>query len=210
MPFAIDIPHFYCFVRAEYLYDLRAHKGEFVPCCVFGADSVEGQAIGFDIMTDFGGQFARLPIHALVHDITAPSIDLHTLELWNNFSYDVEAHEYSYLKHIRCDTLLLGEWYPGEYMFTLSWKRSKYAEDPGEGGFKRAHIIKLDAGYYAAQPNNRVKWHEPSFITSPFPTKPDFKTNSHVWNAETAGPLWQTEDTDHYFYNTTEEVPNGQ
>lgn len=199
MSFAADIPHFYSFVRAEYLHDMQSHHGELVPCCVFAVDSVDGHAIGFDCMTDFGGQFARLPISAFVWKAPTGVLLLPDLELWNNFSYDIEAHEYSYLRQMRCSGRTIGY---GTYMFTLSWKGSRYAEDPGEGGFKRAHIIKLDNGQYAAQPNNRLQWYEPSFITTPFPDKPTFKTNSHIWNVENGG--WQTEHSDNYFYNTEE------
>ena len=197
MPLAADIPHFYCFVRAEFLYDMKSHHRELIPCCVFAVDSIEGHAIGFDIMTDFGGQFARLPISALVWKETSCMLQLQDLELWNNFSYDVEAHEYAYLRQMRCSNRDCGF---GTYMFTLSWKGSRYAEDPGEGGFKRAHIIRLDNGCFAAQPNNRLRWYEPSFITAQFPEKPTFKTNSHIWNAENGG--WKTEDSDAYFYKT--------
>lgn len=207
MSFMCSIPHFYAYVRSEFLYDLQSHFGELIPVLVFGVDSVEGHAIGFDIMTDFGGQFARMPIHSLVHKLDAPTLDLPTLELWNNFSYSVEAHEYAALRQLRCEVRFRGstppEWRTGSYMFTLSWFGSPYAEQPGEGGFKRAHIIKLDNGCFAAQPNNRIRWYEPSFITKPFPDKPDFRTNSRVWNAEAEG-TWRTENSDRYFYDTEE------
>lgn len=200
MGFVADIPPFYCLLRAEYLYDLRSHHNETIPVMVFAVDSVEGHAIGFDCLTDFGGQFARLPISAFCSRPHAPLQPLEHLELWNNFSYQVEAHEYRALRHIACEVLLRDkQWYPGRYMFTLSWTGSKWAEDPGEGGFKRAHIIRLDNGNFAAQPNNRIRWFEPSFITKEFPARPDFLTNSHLWLAETKGK-WSTEDSDRFFY----------
>ena len=173
-------------MRSEYVYDLRSHHKEFMPVVVFGA------------------MFARLPISAFVHKKDAPEMPLDHLELWNNFSYDIHAHEYAFLKHLRCSVLLRDRsWHDGEYMFTLSWAQSKLAEDPGDGGFKRAHVIKLDNGCYAAQPNNRIKWFEPSFITKKFPDRPDFITNSHVWNCETISK-WSTEDSPAYFYSLKE------
>jgi hypothetical protein len=200
MAFVADIPSFYCLLRREYLYDLESGHGETVDCLVFAVDSVEGHAIGFDCMTDFGGQFARLPISAFCWKPDAPVQPLDHLELWNNFSYDVEAHEYKALRHLKCDALLKDrKWYSARYMFTLSWLRSPWAEGAGEGGFKRAHILKLDNGNFAAQPNNRIRWYEPSAVTKKFPDRPDFLTNSHIWLAETADK-WATEDTDRYFY----------
>jgi hypothetical protein len=202
MGFHSDIPHFYCYIRAEYLYNLGSHHGEFIPVLVFGVDSVAGQAVGFDVLTNFGGMFARMPISALVHKVDAPQLPLDYLELWNNFSYSVEAHEYLVLRHLSCEVRLRDRvWYSGKYMFTLSWYGSNYAEYPGEGGFKRGHIIELENGCYAIQPNNRIKWHEPSFITKKFPEKPDFITNTHIWNCE---GNWVTSDDDNYFYNIEE------
>ncbi len=206
MSFAANIPHFYSLLRAEYIYDLQSHQGEYIPCCVFAVDSVSGHAIGFDCMTDFGAQFARLPVSAFCWKEDAPRYSLETLELWNSFSYSVEAIEYEYLHQMRCDVRLPGTshtWTSGIYMFTLSWYGSRYAEDPGAGGFKRAHIIKLDNGNYAAQPNNRLRFYEPSFITKSFSEKPDFKTNSHIWNVENKGQ-WRTEDSDRFFYDLKE------
>lgn len=200
MPFMTDIPSFYCFVRKEFLYNLESGHGEVLPVQVFGVDSVEGQAIGFDVITECGAMFARLPIHALCWLAEAPLQPLSMLELWNNFSYDVEAHEYRTLKHWRCAVFLKDQlWYGGEYLFTLSWKGSKWAEDPGQGGFKRAHLVKLDNGNFAAQPNNRMKWFEPSFITKPFPTRPDYLVNEQIWNCE-HGDKWATEDSPRMFY----------
>jgi hypothetical protein len=200
MGFHADIPHFTALLRAEYLYNLESHHGEFVPCLVFAVDSVAGHAIGWDVLTDFGGMFARLPISSFVHQKDAPNLPLDWLELWNNFSYQVEAHEYEAIRNVRCSVLLKNrEWYLGTYMFTLSWFGSAYAEYPGDGGFKRAHIIRLDNGCFAAQPNNRIKWHEPSFCVEAFPEIPDFKTNEHVWVCE-VGDKWTTEDNDLYFY----------
>src|SRR5690348_18467081 len=96
-------------------------------------------------------------------------IPLESLELWDCFSYDAEAITYDYLRGLRCRTLLRDRSSrQGEYTFTIDWSRSQYAEDPGEGGWKCAHIIKLDGGGCAAQPNNRIFWSEPSCITKPF------------------------------------------
>ncbi len=201
-----DIPHFYGLVRREYLYNLESHFNEFQPCWVFGIDSIEGRAVGWNILTDEGAMFSRLPICALCWKRTAPIIPLDRLEMWNCFSYNVEAHEFSALRELRCEMKTEGEWWPGIYMFTLGWWGSQWAEQPSEGGFKYAHIIKLENGCYAAQPNNRLRWLEPSFITKEFPKKPDFITNDYIWNVE--NHTWRTEDSNRYFYETQDD-PRG-
>jgi hypothetical protein len=39
-------------------------------------------------------------------------------------------------------------------MFTSDWCESEDAEEAGDGGHKCAHLIALDNGNFAAQPNN--------------------------------------------------------
>ena len=199
-----DIPHFYTYLKKEYLYDLEKGHGEFEECAVFQITSIPPRAVMFTCMLDNGAQIARLPITAFVHKQDAPDIPLDYLELWGCFSYDVAVNEFMYLKHMRCAVLLKDrKWYEGEYMFTIDWCNSAYAENSGDGGFKTAHMIKLDNGCFALQPNNRMKWFEPSFITKPFPDKPDYLTNSHIWLCELK-EKWATEDSQAYFYDNKE------
>jgi hypothetical protein len=205
MGFQANIPHFYCKLRKEYLYNLTKGKGEFVNVKVFAIDSIEGRAIGFDVVTDFGAMFARMPISAFTHKDGAPDFPLDWLELWDCFSYNVDVITYASLKETRCAVLLKDrKWYEGDYMFTISWYGSQYAEDAGDSGFKRAHIVKLDVGCFAAQPNNRMRWFDMDFIIKPFPDNPDFMTNTAIWTCED-GAKWATENSDRYFYSVDEK-----
>ena len=201
-----DVPHFSCFLRKEYLYDLGSHFKEFINVVVFGVASIQGRAILFHTMTENGAQIGRLPISALVWKKSAPNLPLSTLELWDCFSYDVSVYEYEWLQGLRCRTLLRNRrWYRGEYLFTIDWAKSKLAEDPGDNGWKCAHILKLDNGCFAAQPNNRIYWRESAFITKPLTAKsrPDYLTNTHVFKAETESK-WATENTNKFFYRDVE------
>ena len=80
-------------------------------------------------------------------------------------------------------------------MFTLDWFGHEDAEEAGDGGHKCAHVIALDNGNFAAQPNNRIQWFCPAFVT-PFKDKPDYLTNTGVWKVER-----ETETTAGFFYD---------
>ena len=61
--------------------------------------------------------------------------------------------------------------YHGEYLFTVDWAHpesnivdTEHSEIPDQ--HKCAHILALDNGNFAAQPNNRILWNIPSFTTS--------------------------------------------
>lgn len=198
-----DVPggSFYCYLRREFMYDNRDHHGETIPAAVLGITSIPTRALLFHVMTEEGAMWARMPIHALAWKPDAPAMDLETLELWDCFSYEVSAHAFAYLRGLRCRTRLRdGKWYDGQYRFTVDWHGNATSEDPGEGGHKNAHVIALDNGNFAAQPNNRIFWYEPSFITKPMKSVPDYRTNNHVWSVEGQRP-WHTEDSDRFFYD---------
>lgn len=195
-----DIPEFECYLRKEFLYDQKKHIGEFVRVVCFGASSLRGRAIGFHVITEEGAVVWRVPISALAHQEKAPRQTLETLELWDCFSENVAAHEFDFLSETRVRVILRdGQMYPGTYLFTIDWWGNASSDNPGDIGHKCAHIIKLDNGNFAAQPNNRIFWHEQAFVTKPFKEKPDYLTNTHVWKTEN-GLKWQTDDTDDMFY----------
>lgn len=180
-----DCPPFECLIRKEYLYDMRRGRGEYEPAVVFGVSAVEGRALGFHAMTHLGAQVARLPISALVAREGAPEIPLAHLELWDALSYEVAVHEFGYLSGRRCRLALPDRSdHDGRYMFTVDFYGNRYADGAGNLGHKSAHIIELDNGCYAAQPNNRILWSDPAFVERPFEVRPDYLLNTHEWSAE--------------------------
>lgn len=206
MELNVNIPAFTCFIRNEYLYNLEKGHGDFTSCIIFGCASIQGRAIQFHCMLDNGAVIYRLPISAFVHKKSAITLPLHYLELWDCFSEHITFIEYDWLYNLKCEVYMKNRtWEPGMYMFTLDWYGSEYADNPGDIGHKCAHIIKLDNGCFAAQPNNRIKWFEPSFCIKPFPDKPDYITNNHVWSVERSSCKWVTEDSDKMFYDVEDK-----
>lgn len=206
LQFSISVPIFKCLVRNQYLFNLEEKHGEYTPVVVFGLTSLPGRAVGFHIMTDGGAQIARIPVSALIHKEDAPNLPLDWLELWDCFSYQVQAVTYNYLDEMKCKVLLKDRnWYEGQYKFTIDWVGGDYAEEASE--YKCGHVIALDNGCFAIQPNNRIYWiGDPSFIVNPLQEFPGYKVNSHNWKCENEGK-WFTENSDKFFYQThTQEI----
>lgn len=213
-----DIPQFYAWVRAEYLYNLESHHGELVKGCVFGVAAIAGRALGFHVLLENGACIWRLPIQAIRlieepadgvmgNDLEDESELCRLLELWDCFSYDFSVTEFNHLAGLRCRvTLKNRKIVGGEYLFTVDWYNSDVAESAGDGGHKCHHIIAGDDGWLYAQPNNRVAFHEPATVkTFPAGKPPDYKTNTHEWKVE-QGDKWTTSDDDLMFYGV-EELP---
>jgi len=94
-----------------------------------------------------------------------------------------------------------------KYLFTVDFAHPEsnildtdHSEVPHE--HKCAHIIALEDGNYAAQPNNRCIWDIPSFTVKD--DIPDWKVQTSEWNVENSR-AWRTEDTDKFFYEIEEK-----
>jgi len=205
-----NIPVIYCQIRREYLYDLEKHHGEVEDCMVFGIASMSGRPLLFHALMENGGVYYRLPISAFIqHGFEAkdvPRMQLHELELWNCFSYYPNVIAFDALttsgKYLGKDK----KWYRGSYLFTIDWAHpdsnivdTDHSEVPQE--HKCAHIMALENGNYAAQPNNRILWHIPSYTVRD--EIPDWDVNTQNWSVED-GRDWKTEDSNKFFYGIEE------
>ena len=207
-----NIPVQYAQIKKEYLYDLTRHVGEVEDCIIFGITSLTGRAILFHAIMENGAVFYRLPISAFIQrgfkPEEVPKRRLDELELWNCFSYYPAVTVWDLIsgssgKYIGKDK----KWHHGRYLFTVDWGHpdanilnSDHSEIPHE--HKCAHILALDDGNYAAQPNNRIIWDITSFTVKD--EIPDWKVQTSEWDVEDSGKF-RTEDTDKFFYEIEEK-----
>ena len=166
----------------------------------------------FSLYYGNGAVFYRLPISAFIQrgfdPKKVPRRRLDELQLWNCFSYYPAVTSWDILdgqsgKYIGKDK----KWHHGAYLFTVDFAHPEsnildtdHSEIPHE--HKCAHIIALDDGNYAAQPNNRCIWDIPSFTVKD--NIPDWKVQTSEWNVENTSQ-WKTEDTDKFFYEIEEK-----
>ena len=203
-----NIPPIYCKIRREYLYDMdEKYKRDSRDCVIFGVSSISGRALLFNIMLPNGACYWRLPISAFFQKHLSrsevPDMSVDQLQLWNCFSYYPSVHCFDWLDGI--NGKFLGKdkkFYKGQYLFTIDWGHPEtnildveHSEIPQE--HKCAHIMQLENGNFAAQPNNRIIWHVNSYTTEN--EWPDYKVQTTYWDAE--GGDWVTEDSDKMFYS---------
>jgi hypothetical protein len=205
-----NIPVTYAKVRREYLYDLQKHHGETEDCVIFGMASITGRAVLFHCMLENGAIFYRLPISAFIQRSftvsQVPRMRLDELELWNSFSYYPSVITYDFLGGQKCKYLGKNKkFYIGEYLFTIDWGHPDanildcdHSEIVSE--HKCGHVIALDNGNFAIQPNNRILWSVGNFTVKE--GWPDYKVQTSEWNVE--NNAWVTEDSDQMFYEVKE------
>jgi len=202
-----NIPPIYCKIKTEYLYDMDMDKKGERECVVFGLASISGRALLFHALLPNGAVYYRLPISAFFQKrfsrSEVPDMSVDQLQLWNCFSYWPSVHVFDFLAGV--DGKYRGKdknFYPGNYLFTVDWAHPEpnildveHSQIPQE--HKCAHILALDNGNYAAQPNNRILWHVNNYTTES--DWPDYKVQNTVWDVE--GSDWITEDSDKMFYD---------
>lgn len=195
------------YVRNEYMYQHKQGHGEFTSGIIISVRCMPGQAALFQVLLDNGVMRDKLPSHAILTKPVTPSTDLpyHYLQLWNCFSYNFTLLQLSYVQDAPVEIYMKDrKWYPGKYFATINWGSNDpnldltLSETPDE--HKSHHIIFLDNGQIALQPNNRIKWSEPSFVTKPFPAKPDYLVCNETYNVEDH-EKWTTENSDRMFYD---------
>ncbi len=198
------------FVRNEYMYQFKKGHGEFTEGVIISVRCMPGQAALFQVLLDNGVMRDKLPSHALLTEAELPDPDLpfHYLQIWNCFSYRFTLTQLSYVYDTNVEVYMKDrQWHKGNYYATINWGSNDIntditlAEDPLE--HKSHHIILLDNGQIALQPNNRVRWYEPSFVTKEFPSKPDYLVNNAWFNCE-GFDKWHTEDSDAMFYDNVD------
>lgn len=194
-------------VRDEYFYQGTKGQGEFSQGMIISVRCMPGQAALFQVLLDNGVMRDKLPSHALLTKPELPNPDLpfHFLQLWNCFSYNFTLVKLNFVSGAPVEVYMKDrKFYTGRYFATINWGSNDIntditlSEDPME--HKSHHIIFLDNGQIALQPNNRIKWSEPSFVTKPFPDRPEYLVCNEFYNVEDY-EKWNTEDSQRMFYD---------
>ena len=134
-------------------------------------------------------------------------LPLDVLQLWDCFDYNLTIIRKPILS--RCEFFAKDrQFYKGVYMFTIDNCHSEHStldinyseHDPEHKSF---NVIQLDNGQFAAQPNNRIIWHDSS-LTADVLKQPDFKVCTQNYSVETESK-WKIGHTDEWQYKSLKE-----
>lgn len=210
-----SLPPTKVWVRDGFFYDdpdNPEYAGKYTKAILISIRCNEGSAALFQVLTEHGMMRDKLPISAICWKIPESEevwkrYPFHALQLWDCFSKVFTLVTLNYVYNANVDVLMKdGSTLGGTYAYTIQWGANEntgmdltLAEDSQE--HKSHHLIALDNGLFALQPNNRIiKWYEPSFVTSEYKGKP-WKINTQEYSCE-QHDKWMTEDSDNYLYNT--------
>lgn len=196
----INIPPIEAMVRLEFMnqHDPQ-YTGRYVECQIFAVASLPAQTPLFHFTCPDGGIWWRMPIHAFCWK-ECPARTLSDLVLWDSFSHHISCFTADLLRNKKMSiTKRDGTKESGQYMFTLDWFGDGFAEVPGQ--HKSGHVIKLDDGNFAIQPNNRIRLFDPNFTTNS--ERIPRKIAKDLYSSESTSK-WTVEDSDEYEYRVEE------
>ena len=200
-----NIPQFKCWVRKEFTANHQKYHGEYLHALAIAVNTIPDRSLSFQVVftgceTDLegysdenihgGAMWARMPIEALVADITFPDwpkpMEDHLVQPW-----DCLSHHHSVVTMDRVSSSpwickINGEFYTGTYMFTVDYTENSIADDSAQ--HKQSHVLYLtDAGEYTgnfvALPNNRVRATNPA-LWRVGEGPPDFSPSQWIHSAE--------------------------
>jgi hypothetical protein len=206
-----DIPVFHCYLDSSFFYDeIPNVRAERIPIEVFSYTSIPQRCGLFSVMTEYGSQHARVPIHYLRTDEQGGTdYPLDWIQLWDTMSYYGSVNINAYTKNRAANIILKNKQFEKvKYLFTIDWCLGpQYQYNYGEmaAGHKCGHVFEGN-GQYFIQPNNRVLWLDGgSWICKKFDKKPDWKVFSKEFSCENTGSRWVSEsEEEEYFYGFKE------
>lgn len=177
--FFASIPYFPCLVRREYTRDMKVGHGEFLTAYVIAVECRRGRMLGFQCLfsgeTGAGatvptaGAMFRLPIEALAWKPSEKPTDVRDYAPYGCLSDEFSVVTLEFLHEMRA--YVLPKRLPGYYVTTVHFGRSDLCEDPEQS--KNFHLIRMDDGFFAAVPNNRLLIEDLAFFEAT-KDRPDF------------------------------------
>ena len=210
-----NIPLIECYVRGNFLRDQIDSHDKYFWCVVFGVSSIPKQVPLFNFHMEDGGVWWRAPISAFCQSEGVPEQPLTDLVLWDSFSSHIAVTTFHQLAGSRVQYTQRDKTkQSGKYLFTLDWSEGDfneldygYASKPDQ--HKCGHVLELDNGNYAIQPNNRLRFFDSNMgVDLNQPPLINRLVNTRVWSVE-GESKWTTTETEvgqyDYEYRDTED-----
>lgn len=180
-----------CLVRKEFTQNHQRGYGSYLSAHILGVRCQEAASLQFQVRFDepeCAGAMFCLPIQALCWKPCAqPHIEL--VQPWDTFSSTFTVHEFGLWKRGNAQLLNVRgiegypERLPARYLFTIDFEGNALADDFEQ--HKQLHLLKVEAGWISAVPNNRVLSVDSAFA-QPCETLPRFESLEHLYTGECA------------------------
>ena len=153
----------------------------------------------FHFLMEDGGLWWRAPITAFCTKPGVKELPLDEVVMWDSFSYNVSVTTFYELAGATMQyTSRRRVKRKGKYLFTIDWCAGDfnelnfgYAEKPDQ--HKCGHVLELEDGNFAIQPNNRLKMFDASMGVAPSKNLINRLVTSKIYSVENSAK-WITDE----------------
>lgn len=154
------------------------------PAVLHGIYGRPGQVILTHLLLETGAHWSGVPIHGIYHKETSAGAKLQKCQAWGNMGENIEAFSLPYLEGLQIERLSDGEKGHSTGM-CIDWTDG-FTHHPTM--HKTLHLLLMDDGTLSLQPNNGLKWSDPSFVDhSKWEEARHYRRGDQVWY-----PEWET------------------
>lgn len=178
-----------CLVRKEFTQNHQRGHGQYLKTHILGVRCQEAASLQFQVRFDepeYAGAMFCLPIQALCwKPCELPDTEL--IQPWDTFSSHFTVHEFGLWRRGNAQLLNVRGIRPwadrleAKYLFTLDFEGNALANDFEQ--HKQLHLLQVEAGWFAAVPNNRLLSVDEAF-EKPCEMLPRFESLEYLYTAE--------------------------
>lgn len=203
-----NIPLQIAYLDTSFLCDSQPNTtNEYIPVEIFSVVSVPRRCLMFNVMSEYGAQFTRVPIHYL-SNIERPTskYTLDWIQLWDCYSYYFSVQKYEYLKNSSAYIFLKDKTQEtAKYLFTIDWCNGEdynFGYSEVQAGHKLAHVFWGENGQMFAQPSNRCIFRDSgAWISKKLPeTHKKWKVFTKEFSCEGLAHKWTAGDEELMYY----------
>ena len=175
----VSLPfHIYVFVDNKYLDGSVGHTLG----VLHGLYARMGQVVLTDILLETGAHWSGVPIHG-ISSRQNPDCNkfLDEIQPWGAMGEELSVSHLDYLEGLQVE--IFGEKWKGRSTgLVLDWYDG-YSRYPQQ--HKCLHLLEMDSGHYTLQPNNYIRWRDPSFVVEEdFYKCKNYRRSDKVWYPE--------------------------
>lgn len=131
------------------------------PAVLHGIFSRSGQIVMTHLLLETGAHWTGVPLHG-IYSIEKPErkIKPHEAQPWGAMGKNIDCSHFQYLEGLRVEVFRSG-WAGRSTGLVVDWADG-FNRHPEQ--HKPLHLLQMDTGHYTLQPNNYLRWFDPSFI----------------------------------------------
>jgi hypothetical protein len=144
-----------------------------------GLFSRQGQIVMTHVLLETGAHWTGVPLHG-IYSVETPDSEVtpHSVQPWGAMGSEINCTKLNYLEGLRVEIFKSG-WRGRSTGIIVDWFDgfSRYPEQ-----HKPLHLLEMDTGHYSLQPNNYLRWFDPSFIDqNRWRETKDYRRGEQVW-----------------------------